>query len=225
MKKILCFITLLLMGIKYSPAQIRKQLPVKKNQLTTSIPFNTPTPQKLVYVFPVANDGDTKLKYIGKLLFSSPDSLVMKDFYESYVWMFKKGPDNGLNFKGPDYASAINRIYICEPQGPITQPSDENLINRDYAAICLSDGHIIYAKISGFYFNKKNTPATGHVYFQEEYDKGKFNQVKLIWDPVSKKWLVEENTYAPNQWLKNGATVKAVYSYSQHSEEFFNQNR
>jgi hypothetical protein len=216
------------MLLKFSHAQFIKA-PAKSNPVNVTNNVLAAKLSKLVYVYPVANNGDAGLKYIGKLVYTSADSLMMLDFYENYLWRFKKQSDGRLDRTSPDYASAINRIYICNPQGPIKNPAENDLPNRDYAAICLSNGQVIYAKINGFYFYKPNTknvtPGSSYCQFQEEYGKGKFYQIDLIWDAGLQKWKAETNTYGTNPYIKNGVTVTALFSYNKMSEEFFNQNK
>lgn len=209
-------------------AQISRQSRTTNINRTTK-PATHKTPESLVYVIPYSEY--TQLKYVGKINRQTSDSLMMKDFNFNANWIMAKLPADQFSFVGPEEVTAIKQVYICKPQGPIVNPTDQNLKQWDYAAICLSDGHTIYAQINSPFYLKKNgkggevAPGSGYVQFHEIYDNGKFYQIDLDWDASSQQWSAKKDTYGANPNIKNGATVVAVYSYHELSFEFFDHTK
>jgi hypothetical protein len=227
MKIKLTFLVLYLFNAINTNAQISKQVKTTNiNRITKAASHKIP--ENLVYVIPYSEYKNAK--YVGKINRQTKDSLLMKDFHFNFNWIMAKLANDQFSFVGPEEVNSIKQVYICKPQGPLVNPSDQNLKVGDYAALCLSDGHTIYAKINSPFYVKKGkdyevAPGSGYLQFHEIYDQGKFYQIDLQWDASLQQWSTKKDAYGTNPYLKNGATVVAIYSYFELSEEFFDHTK
>lgn len=207
-----------------SNAQIKRVIPVNPSLVKT--PGGVRTPQNLVCVY-LIDTGNTidQPGPAGPLIKQSTYELEMTEFSTSRQWIFKKDPEGVFSYSSSPKLVGIKvtRVFISKPQGPVINPTAQNMPAMTYVAICLSNGKNIYARISGKFSTPKgySGPAGGgYVYLQADTEPGPYYEIKLHWDPASQKWVaIPADTKHPD--LKAGTPILAVYSYYDLSSPFY----
>nr|MBP6315231.1 hypothetical protein [Chitinophagaceae bacterium] len=223
MKNKIIFLIFIILYALNTNAQISRQAKMTNvNRIEKASRYKIP--ESLVYVIPYSEYAHAK--YTGRINRQTSDTIMMRDLQYDFNWTLAKLSEDRFSFVGPEEVTAVKQVYICKPQGPIVNPSDQNLKQWDYAALCLSDGHIIYVQINApFRLNKNSTNGSGYLQFYEYYDKGRFHTIQVSWDVYMQKWIANKEAYETNAYLKNGATIEAIYSYYDLTTEFFDHTK
>lgn len=223
MKKYLLLLSALCVLTYFSRAQIKRVVPANPSLIKT--PGSIRIPQNLVCVY-LIDTGNTMDQPgpAGPLIKQSAGEVEMTEFNTRKQWIFKKDTEGVFSYNGPKLVGMkVTRVFITKPQGPVTAPAVQKMPHMTYAAVCLSDGKTIYARINGKFAAPKgySGPAGGgYVWLQADTEPGPHYNIKLHWDPASQTWsAIPGDTNHPA--MKPGIQILAVFSYYDLSSPFY----